>query len=208
MNSIEKLKELFRSFPGIGPKQAERFAFFIVKKDSHYIKSLVEAIKDGRENIISCESCYAFMEKNKNSEKQLCKICSNKNRDKTLLMITAQNRDLQNIEGCGIYNGLYFVLGGLLPILEKDAEKKINIKELIHKIKNDSLIKEVILAFGASILAENTEDFVKKEITKLNKIDLKITRLGRGLSTGVDIEYSDPETIKNSIKNKSQINLT
>ena len=132
-----------------------------------------------------------------------CKICSDKNRIQTSLMVLGHDVDLDNIERGKIYDGLYFVLGGIIPILEKNPETKIRIKELIKRIKKDGL-KEIVLGLSATTDGENTDRYVFEQICELaKKKNVTISRLGRGLSTGSELEYSDSETIKNALRNRS-----
>ena len=131
-----------------------------------------------------------------------CVICSDKKRVQTSLMVLGHDVDLDNIERGKIYEGLYFVLGGIVPILEKNPETKIHINELITRIKSDGL-KEIILAMSATTDGENTEKYVCDKINELAKTKkITISHLGRGLSTGSELEYSDSETIKNALNSR------
>ena len=118
-------------------------------------------------------------------------------------MVLEKDVDLDNIERGKIYDGLYFVLGGTIPILEKNPEKKIRIKKLLERIENNK-IAEIILGLSATTDGENTEKYVHNQITDLAKTrKITVSRLGRGLSTGSELEYSDTETIKNALNNRS-----
>jgi recombination protein RecR len=208
MSSIEKLKELFRRFPGIGPKQAERFALFVLKKEQDFVDQLLNTIKTGRLQSRICKKCFSLFEINKEGTNEECKICSDKNRNVNTLMVVAKEQDLESIEKSNAFDGLYFILGDFVPILDKDPEKRVRIKDLKNRLAKDS-IKEIILAFGTNVLAENTESYVKQNISKIAlQKSIKITTLGRGLSTGTEIEYSDKETIKNSLENRKAVKLT
>src|SRR6185369_14727435 len=122
MDPVSKLVELFAEFPGIGPRQARRFAYFILTRPNGFIADFVQALSEAKKSLKSCPSCRRFY--TSSSVSKLCPICSDEGRDKGSLMIVARDSDLEAVEKSGVYRGLYFVLGGTVPILEKDAEKK------------------------------------------------------------------------------------
>lgn len=120
-----------------------------------------------------------------------------------MLAIVSRDVDLENIEKAHFYNGLYFVLGGTLPILEKNPEKRIRVNEMLELIKSRKEIKEIILAMNATADGENTSDYIESTLKSImTERNIKLTHLGRGISTGTELEYSDPETIKNALKNR------
>lgn len=211
MNTIDELIEVFRKFPGVGPRQAERFVYYLLRQRKDYLRKISSLIPELSEQVHICDLCRRFYTcKNKNSES--CNICSDKNRDQNTLMIIARDVDLQSIEKSGTFDGVYFVLGGLVPILDKDPSSRIRIKDLLKILKKrntDRLatsgigLTEIIIALSANPEGENTTEILKKELSEFattNKI--KITVLGRGLSTGTELEYSDSETIKNALRNR------
>lgn len=209
MNPLDKLTELFKEFPGIGPRQARRFAYFLLARNNGFVTDLIEAIKALRQDVKICASCFRYFSLAQTSG-TLCSVCRNPNRDKNLLMIVSRDNDVDHMEKTGLFNGFYFVLGGSLPILEKEPEKKIRLKELLASIQTKCStsdvehLKEVILALDLNPEGEHTEIFLKKTLTPLGEThSFKISTLGRGLSTGTEIEYSDAETLKNALKNRS-----
>ena len=201
MNLIEKLTEYFSKFPGIGPRQSERFVYFLLKQDPSFARKLAETIIEVRKDAKICKESYAYFYTTDTKE-TLSPIARDKNRDRSLLMVVEKDNDLKNIERSRYYNGLYFVLGGVLPFLEKEPERKIRGKELMGvaaKRTKDGL-KEVILALSANPDGEHTMEYVRELLLPLTKEHgLKISILGRGLSTGTELEYSDSETIKNAL---------
>ena len=210
MNSIETLAEIFAHFPGIGPRQAKRFVYYLLSRDKATIETLVRAIERVKSDTLQCTECKRFFalghrptgEAKNSSTQAICHICLDSQRDKSLLMVVPRDADFDSVEKSGWYKGLYFVLGGSLPILEKEPEKRIQIKELENKIKksgND--LKEVILAMNANVEGENTAMFIKE---KLKGLGISITELGRGLSTGVELEYADPDTLKNALIHRTK----
>jgi len=220
MDTIEKLAEIFKSFPGIGPRQAKRFVYFLLTRNKNYIKEFTTLVEGLQNEIQICPECYQYFTRGK-STSPLCEICSSKNRDEKVLMIVARDIDLENIEKSHSFDGKYFVLGGTVPILDKNPENRIHLKELLAlverkanlkttpaqgrdpSLENEGL-KEIILGFSINPESEYTADFVIQAMNPLvTKYSLKISHLGRGLSTGTELEYSDADTIKNALKNRS-----
>lgn len=204
MNSLEKLIELFRQFPGIGPRQARRFAYFLLTREPSYVRNLTSLISEVKKEIKECASCHRFFTPNPKAKiSDKCEICFDANRDKNILMIVARDADFEVIEKSGTYHGLYFVLGGTLPILEENPEKRIRVKELVSRIKNDG-ISEMILALNANPEGEHTAEFIVVTLSPIAKEkNIKISHLGRGISTGTELEYIDPDTLKNALKNRA-----
>jgi|SRR3989344_4032401 len=202
MNSIDKLSEIFARFPGIGPRQAKRFVYFLLSRNGDYPSELVRAIQSLKKEIIQCGECMRFFSKDGQVSK-LCSICADKTRDNSMLMIVPRDIDLEAVERSGSYNGYYFILGGVVPILEKEPEKRIRIKELESRIKKDKNIKEIILAMNANLDGENTAEFIKQKLIQGETL-YTISTLGRGLSTGAELEYADPETLKNAFLHRTK----
>ncbi|MDB5254343.1 MAG: recR [Parcubacteria group bacterium] len=201
MNSIDKLSEIFSHFPGIGPRQARRFVYYLLSRNHNFSEDLIRAIENIKREITQCSSCHRFFTKN-GSPSTLCSICADASRDSSLLMVVPRDIDLEAIERSGSFNGYYFVLGGSLPILEKEPEKRIRISNLEIRINKDwEKLKEIILGMNANAEGENTADFIKE---KFKNLDIPFTTLGRGLSTGAELEYADPETLKNALLHRSK----
>lgn len=208
---FEKLIEIFLKFPGIGPRQAKRFAYFLASKDAKFLKDFAELVLEIKKDIRQCNSCFRFFESATVADSDSCNICSNLNRDKNLLMIVEKDVDLENIEKSGIYNGKYFVLGGTLSLTNNRTDK-LRFKELFEKAKTlqqnsaqEEKPLEIILALSATMEGENTSLYIEKILEPLSSKggqEIKITRLGRGLSTGTELEYIDSETMGNALKNR------
>jgi recombination protein RecR len=203
MDSIQKLVDTFRRFPGIGPRQARRFAYFLLTRDDSYNATLSKLIAEVKKDVRKCSDCQRFTSIN-NSKSTLCDICSDSSRDRTVLTIVGADTDLESIEKSGFYKGYYFVLGGNLPILEPEPEKKIRVKELRSLIEKKAKagLTEIILALNANTEGEHTADYVAGVIRGLHGSNVKITRLGRGLSTGTELEYVDGDTLKNALRHR------
>lgn len=200
MNSIERLADIFSRFPGIGPRQAKRFVYFLLSKNGDYSGELVKAITELKKSTMQCRSCMRFFVSD-GQKTHLCNVCSDDRREKEILMLVQRDVDFEVVEKSGSYRGHYFVLGGAVPILEKEPLKRIRIKELDQRLKKDKSIKEVILAMNANLDGENTADFIKDRYKNLS---IEFTVLGRGLSTGAELEYADPETLKNALLHRTK----
>ena len=197
MNSIEKLSELFGKFPGIGPRQARRFVYFLLSRSGSYTTELIQAIQDIKREINQCSECMRFFPP---SGQKTCSICADDTRDQTMLMVVPRDIDMESVEKSGSYNGYYFVLGGVVPILEKEPEKRIRINDLEKIIKKRKSLKEIILGMNANIEGENTAEYLRQHIGPT----YVVSTLGRGLSTGAEIEYADPETLKNALLHRTK----
>ncbi len=205
MTNLDKLIKHFERFPGIGGRQARRFAFHVLTLPDADVTEIAELLTNLQSSVIECSRCHRFFSKN-DGPTEMCSICTDGNRDRSKLMVVERDTDVQSIERSGIYNGLYFVLGGTIPLLESAESNKLRggaLKASIDAQITEDLT-EIILGFSVNPDGENTgryvETLLKEHIAEHN---LTITQLGRGLSTGSELEYADPETIKNALKNRS-----
>ncbi len=203
MNTIEKLTEIFKEFPGIGERQAKRFVYFLMSRNGNYAENLSALIKELKKEVSQCSECFRFFLLDDNKDK-LCELCRDKNIDSSTLMIVEKDSDLESIHKSRVYNGKYFILGGLVPIVEKNTNSKVRINELVERIKRDSkIIKEIVLAFSLSPQGNHTDFYVRNQIKSVtDSLGIKISSLGKGLSTGTELEYSDNDTLKNALKNR------
>jgi len=211
MNPIDRLSEIFSHFPGIGPRQARRFVYYLLSRDQSTLEQMVRAVEDLKRETSQCNECMRFF----SGKGTICPICADTSRDKSLLMIVPRDADLDQMEKSGSFKGYYFVLGGSLPILEKEPERRIRLNELrtlLSRRKSD--LHEIILAMNANAEGENTEDYLRQALRKGDTFaesgdnspasTLTITALGRGLSTGSELEYADPETLKNALLHRTK----
>ncbi len=198
---LDRLTELFLKFPGIGPRQAKRFAYFLATAETEYIEELSSLVSRAKSEITVCGACYRTFARAK-SENLNCLLCESETRARDILMVVEKDADLEAIEISGAYNGMYFVLGGTVSPSQsarraKNAPKTRELEARI--IKDGKEIKEIILATSATLEGELTSRIVESQIIGpliISKFPgLKITRLGRGLSTGSELEYSDRDTI-------------
>ena len=202
MDALDKLAEIFKKFPGIGPRQAKRFVYHLLQENDQDIAELINSISNVKNGVSVCDKCYRYFE-NKNKERITpCSICLNSSRDSSTLMIVAKDIDLQAIERSRAYNGLYFVLGNTVPILEEEPHKKIRQGELLNRI-NELQLKEIIIATSVNTEGEHTTFYLTTLLKPyIDQKGFKITTLGRGLSTGTELEYSDGDTLKSALENR------
>ena len=210
MDNLRRLEEIFAHFPGIGPRQAKRFAYYLLGKSPSFIKEFTSLIEDVKKSTSECGSCHRLFMPDSNLKhpvSSICALCTDKNRDQSLLMIVARDSDFETIEKSSAYKGLYFILGGTIPVLDKEPEKRVRLKALLERINKDSNIKEIVLSLNTTPDGEHTADIVKEAIEKLTRnsstlASVKVSLLGRGLSTGAELEYADSETIKSALQNR------
>ena len=186
--SVKKLIDLFSKFPTVGPRTAGRFVFYLAGRSKEEVDKLVATILDLKKNVKFCKFCFNPFE----GEGELCEICSNPARDKSLLCIIEKETDLVAIEKTKKYRGLYFILGGTVSRLKKADIEKLRTKELEERVKNHPEIKEIIIAINPTVQGEATALYLERLLKPFHK---KITRLGRGLPVGGELEYADEETL-------------
>ena len=194
MDSIQKLIDIFRRFPTVGPRTASRFVYYLLKLPKEKTDDLITAIQELRDRIKLCQLCFNPFE----GEQSICPICQNPLRNKGLLCIVEKESDLLSIENTKKYNGLYFILGGTVAMLKKDDLNNLRIAELKKRIKENSF-SEIIIALNPTPEGKATADLVIKAIKEK---PLKITHLGLGLPIGAELEYADEETLENAFKSR------
>lgn len=193
--SIQKLIDQFDKLPGIGPKTAERLAFWLLKKPQADLEEFAQSLKDAKKDLIICSICQNI------SEKDPCDICADMSRDRHTICVVAETHDLQIFERLKEYHGLYHVLGGVINYLEGITPESLNINSLLKRLKNDS-ISEVILGLNPDLEGEATVLYLQKLIKLLG---IKVTRLAKGLPSGSDIEYADEVTLSSALKNRREL---
>ena len=204
MNPIERLTEAFERFPGIGPRQARRFVQFLLQQNSAYRNVLADDIKKLGANTFQCSECYRWSVKDRSKE-NLCSICSNSHREKSILFIVEKDADLENVERSG-FRGLYFVLGGTIPLASEEPQKYIRLKELISRVERDASqlqLSELILGLSATTEGDHTRLILSEKLRPMSEgMNFKLSSLGRGLSTGSELEYADPDTIASALSSR------
>lgn len=197
MDSLHELAKLFEKFPGIGPRQAQRFVHYLLKSPPIVRTELAEHIAALTKKVHQCSDCLRFHE----GEKGVCIRCG-KDRDQNLLMIVAHDTDAEAVERARTYQGTYFILGGTV-ILGAEKQNHLRERELKMLIKKKATtLQEVICALPANPEGDTTAQRIKDVVLETMPT-LKITTLGRGLSTGSELEYADNETIKSAVLRRS-----
>jgi len=203
-NPIDRLLVAFERFPGIGPRQARRFVQFLLSQNNAYRAGLAEDIRALGSQTAVCRRCFRWFVKN-GGEVTLCSLCGNKKRDAGLLFVIEKDADIENVERGG-YKGLYFVLGGTVPLAEEHPERFIRAKELFTRIEGDAQnggLKEIILGLSATSEGDHTRLLLQEKLLPIAQgLGFKISSLGRGLSTGSELEYADPDTISQALGNR------
>ena len=192
MDPLAQLASLFERFPGIGPRQAFRFVQFILRHPGAR-RELVEALGMLGSAVHQCPECRRFHA----SATPLCGLCANPNRDETLLAVVASDADVSALERSGTYSGRYFVLGGTVSLASEKASH-LRIPELVTLAQKKNPT-EIILAFPANPEGDATAVRVRED---LEEVGMRVTMLGRGLSTGSELEYADAETLKTALANR------
>ena len=189
--AIEELSKL----PSIGKKTAQRLALFILKMDDDRVNNLLKSIKELKTKLKSCSRC------NNLSEDELCEVCKSTKRDKSIICVVEEASDVIAIEKTHEFSGLYHVLGGVLSPLTGITPDSLKIKELLKRFEKEK-IKEVILALNPDTEGETTSLYLAKLLKPLN---MKVTRIARGLPVGGDLEFADEATIGRAMINRLSI---
>ena len=193
--SIAALIEQFQKFPSVGPKSAQRMAFFLLRMSKDDVENFATTILEAKENTRTCEICYNI------STSSPCEICSSSQRDKSTICVIAESKDLIAIEKTNEYKGLYHVLQGLISPMDGIGADDIRIKELLNRLTNEE-VKEVILALSPSVEGEATSLYLTKLIKPFG---IKVSRIAFGLPVGADLEYADEITIAKAIEGRHEI---
>jgi len=193
--TLNKLIEELSKLPGVGPKTAERLAFYILKAEQTEAMALAEAIKDVKTKIKRCQICYNY------SEQPTCSICSDPRRDKNLICIVEQPKDVIALEKTGTCKWVYHVLGGHIAPLEGIEPEHLTIDKLVERIRTGN-IQEVIMATNPNLAGDGTALYISSLIKSTG---VKITRLARGLPTGTTIEYASGKMLTDAIIGRQEL---
>lgn len=197
-NNLKKISLFLERLPGIGEKTANRLAFFLLKLPDKDLADFAENISNLKKKTKLCERCFNLTEEN------ICEICQDNKRDRTLVTVVETVLDLLSFETGNIYNGVYHVLHGKIDPLNHVGPDDIKIKELLSRIKDQrSGIYEIILATNPDMEGEATAMYIKSQIQNL-KSKIKITRLAYGLPIGANLEYADYMTLKKAMEGRNK----
>lgn len=194
-NVIDALGRL----PGVGPKTAERYAYYLFRADARVAENITEALSSLHSEVKSCPVTFALI----NSSEEVSSFYSDSERDKTTVLVVEEPLDIYAIEQTHSYKGTYHVLGGALSPIDGITPEQLHIGELIKRV-NDDNVKEVIIATNPSVEGESTALLLEKLLHEQNP-SLKLTRLARGLPLGVDLSYADQITLSAALENRTDL---
>ncbi len=193
--SLNRLIEEFGKLPGVGPKTAERLTFYILKAKSEEALALADAIRDVKNKIKRCETCYNL------SEESVCLICSDPRRDKSIICIVEQPKDVISLEKTGTCKWVYHVLGGHIAPLDGVEPSDLTIEQLVDRVRKGD-VKELVMATNPNMAGDGTALYIS---SLLRTSGVKITRLARGLPTGTTIEYASGRMLTDAITGRQEL---
>lgn len=196
---IQKLIQHFQKLPGIGPRQATKFAMRLTKMSDSEISSMAADMANLKASIGECKECFLLFDRPKTNHTSLCQFCRDDNRDKNKICLVVNDHDALAIEKTKTYDGVYHVLGGQISLLSKKENLDLNLLALKNRLAKKDKTAELILALNATADGQATAMYLEKFLAD---ISVKITRLAQGLSTGSEIEYADDQTLINALKHR------
>lgn len=191
---INKLIDEFSALPGVGAKTAQRLAFYLLGQPKEKSLELARAITDARENICYCKECFTL------TDSEICPICASPERDKSVIMVVENTRDMAAYEKTGRYEGVYHVLHGAISPMLGIGPADIKLKELIIRLQQD--VKEVIISTNSSLEGETTAMYISKLIKPTG---IKVTRIASGVPVGGDLEYIDEVTLLRALEGRVEL---
>lgn len=195
--ALTELIEALRALPGVGPRSAERYAYYLLRSDPSKSSKLAGSLEKLHTNIKLCKKTFALIESNK----ELSDLYTDDSRDKQIVAVVAEPFDVVALENTSHYKGTYHVLGGLVSPIDGISPDSLHIKELIERIDEDN-VTELILATNSSVEGQSTALYIQQQI---GDRPVKITRLARGLPIGVDLEYADQITLTSALEGRQAL---
>lgn len=193
--SLNELTAQFEKLPGIGKKTAQRLAFYVITADEAYAKRFASALLDARSKIHLCKNCFSL------TDSDLCPVCADPTRDKSIICVVGDPKDVLAFERTREYNGVYHVLHGVISPLDGVGPEKLKIKELLSRL-SDGTVKEIIMATDPTVEGEATASYISRFIKPMG---IKITRLAYGVPVGGNLEYADEVTLKAALDGRNEI---
>ena len=195
--ALDDLIEAIGALPGVGPRTAERYAYFVLRNDPAIAQRLSHSLANIHDQVGYCQVTFALVKKGQ----ALSELYTDPSRDKSTVAIVAEPFDIISIEKTGLFNGTYHVLGGLISPIDGIGPEQLHIAELLKRIDKDK-VKELILATNASVEGESTALYLQQQVGERK---VKITRLARGLPVGVDLEYTDQITLGRALEGRQAL---
>ena len=196
MKNLERVVRAFRRLPGVGPRQAERFAAYILRAPQGEVEEFINAILDMKHKIKLCSSCFTYC------EKDLCPVCSDPDRDRSQICVVEDPQDIEAIEKTKSYHGLYHVLHGAISPIEGRGAEQLKVRELLARLQNaHPRVREVILATDPDSEGETTALYLADLLRGMVE---QVSRIGYGVPLGGDIDYIDEMTLGYSLKGRTK----
>jgi recombination protein RecR len=192
---VARLLEELERLPGIGPKSAQRLAFFLLRTDAEYAERLAEAILELKRSVRFCARCFNF------SEGDLCEICGDTQRDAATVCVVEEPRDVVAVERTGEFRGLYHVIQGVLSPIDGIGPDELKIRELVERVGIDE-VQEVIVATNPNVEGETTALYISR---LLKPAGVRVTRIASGLPVGGDLEYADEVTLGRALEARREM---
>jgi len=197
--ALNELIEALGSLPGVGPRSAERFAYYLFKSDPHISARLADTLQRVHTDVKQCPKTFALID----ADQDISPLYANPERDKTIVAVVEEPLDIFSLERTGQFKGTYHVLGGAMSPIDNIGPEQLHIPELLERLKTDE-VSEVILATNASVEGESTALYIQHQIQESGlKVDM--TRLARGIPVGVDLEYTDQITLSHALEGRRKL---
>jgi len=194
-HALERLLDELGRLPGIGPKSAQRIAYYLLEADAEEARRLATAILEVKQQVHFCPICFSY------ATRDTCDVCSDASRDRTTICVVSEPRDVSAIERTGSYHGLYHVLGGVISPMDKISPEQLHVKELLERLASGE-VQEVILATNPDVEGETTATYLSRIIRPLG---VRVSRLASGLPVGGDLEYADEVTLGRAIEARREV---
>ncbi len=192
---VARLIEAFHKLPGIGPKSAQRLTYHLLRAPAEEARALAEAITEVKEKTVLCSLCQNI------ADSDPCAICSNPERDHGAICVVEEPLDILALERAGAYRGLYHVLHGVISPMDGVGPDELKVKELLSRLRSGE-VREVIMATNPNLEGEATAMYIARLISPL---EVKVTRLARGLPVGADLEYADNVTLARALEGRQEV---
>ena len=193
--ALQRLLDELGRLPGIGPKSAQRIAYYLLEADSEEAQRLSRAILEVKQQVHFCPICFNYATRDE------CDVCMDTSRNKSEICVVSEPRDVSAIERTGVYHGLYHVLGGVISPMDKIGPEQLHVRELLSRLA-DGTVQEVLLATNPDVEGETTATYLARTIAPLG---VKVSRLASGLPVGGDLEYADEVTLGRAIEARREV---
>ena len=193
--ALQRLLDELGRLPGIGPKSAQRIAYYLLEADADQARRLAQAILEVKQQVHFCPVCFSY------ATRDTCDVCADASRDRTSVCVVSEPRDVAAIERTGSYHGLYHVLGGVISPMDKIGPEQLRVRELLARLASGE-VSEVILATNPDVEGETTATYLARTIRPLG---VRVSRLASGLPVGGDLEYADEVTLGRAIEERREV---